>query len=131
MTTRSSDTVDRLPGQQLPKWFETDHWVSPSEATWNVTDLMRTHSIPSFDALSQRAASDADWFYRAAFDHLHLDWMEGFDKVIEEGDPSMAQWFAGGRTNLGWLAVDRWAVETPDSPAIVSVEEDGTTEMVS
>lgn len=56
----------------------------------------------------RRAASDPEWFWRAATEDLGVDFSTPFERVLDEsaGKP-FPKWFTGGRINVAELAVLR------------------------
>ncbi len=69
------------------------------------------------------AAVDPDTFWATAADRVA--WFRRWDRVFEPDPPSF-RWFAGGRTNLAWNALDRH-VEAGDGDraALVAIDERG------
>jgi acetyl-CoA synthetase len=118
----------------LPGWFEEDRWVPPPGSlektrTW---ELMQRHRIDTFEELLARSL-DPEWFYPAVIEHLGLEWPVPFEAVLDtsEGVP-WTRWFVGGRTNLTYLAVDRWAEGGHgDQPALIWDGEDGSSRVLS
>lgn len=114
----------------LPEWFREDRWVPPPgyvERT-RVWDFMQRHGISTFTELLERSR-DPHWFYPAAIEHLGLDWPVPYDTLLDttEGMP-WARWFVGGKTNITYLAVDRWVERgNGDQPALIWDAEDGAT----
>jgi len=113
----------------LPPWFEEDRWVPPpgSVETTNVARLMARHGLDDYrDFLAQ--SLDPHWFYPAVIDDLGLDWPVPYERLFDtsEGIP-WTRWFVGGRTNMTWLAVDRWVERgAGDRLALAFDGEDGT-----
>lgn len=93
---------------------------------------MQRHGVASFDELLERSL-DPHWFYPAAIDHLALDWPVPYRTLLDtsEGVP-WARWFVGGKTNVTYLAVDRWVERGHgDRPALIWDGEDGATSSYS
>lgn len=114
----------------LPEWFEEDRWVPPpgSVEKTRVWDFMHHHGVDSFGELLERA-TDPHWFYPAAIDHLGLGWPVDYQRLLDTSDGvAWARWFVGGRTNISYLAVDRWVERGyGDQPALIWDGEDGST----
>ncbi len=95
----------------FPLWFEPDRWVPPPgtiEAR-RVARFMRRHSLPDYQSFLARSAADPAWFYQAAFEDLGLEWPMPFDTLYDNHEGAAStHWFVGGRTNLAYLAVERW-----------------------
>ena len=105
-------------------WSPTPEYVERA----NVTRLMRTHGIETYDALVRRSIADAEWFWDAVVSDLDIEFFEPYRQVrdISRG-VEWATWFKGGLVNLAHQCVDRWAASTPDAPAVVWEGEAGDT----
>jgi acetyl-CoA synthetase len=94
----------------------------------NVTRLMRAHGIKDIDELRRRSVEDVEWYWDAVVNDLGLEFSTPYDTVLDtsRGIP-WATWFNGGRINLVWNCVDRWAHNdtAKDRPAIIGESETG------
>ena len=59
----------------------------------------------SFDELYARSLADPDGFWGEVAEALH--WDRRWDRVLDEADAPFYRWFAGGRLNTCYNAVDR------------------------
>jgi propionyl-CoA synthetase len=59
-----------------------------------------------------------------------VDWHMPFSKVLDYSRPPFAKWFIGGRTNLCHNAVDRWAATQGDTPALIAISTETSSETV-
>src|SRR5919109_5296283 len=93
----------------------------------NVVRLMRRHGIADYWELVRRSQDDPEWFWPAAIEDLQLEFSQPWDRVVDESrGPEWATWFVGGRLNLAWNCVHRWAAgERANATAAVSVGENG------
>ena len=109
-------------------WIPTPAYVERA----NVTRLMRRHGIESYGDLVRRSQDDIEWFWRAAIEDLGIEFFSPFRSVLDtpRGIP-WAVWFSGGKINLTYNCVDRWAERTPERRAVVWESEDGTTRTLS
>src|SRR2546423_9038051 len=106
-------------------WTPSDEYI----ANANVTRLMRTHGIGSIDELRRRSVHDVEWYWDAVVKDLGIEFSTPYDTVLDdsEGAP-WAKWFTGGRINLVWNCVDRWAHgPARDQIALIGESETGTT----
>jgi len=104
-------------------WRPTPEYVERA----NVTRLMRAHGIDDIDGLRRRSVEDVEWYWDAVVNDLGLEFSTPYDKVLDtsRGVP-WATWFIGGRINLVWNCVDRWAhSDAKDRPAIIGESETG------
>jgi acetyl-CoA synthetase len=94
----------------------------------NVTRLMRAHGIGSIDELRRRSVEDVEWYWDAVVKDLELDFTTPYEKVLDLSDGApWAKWFTGGRVNITWNCVDRWAHDksVADRPAVIGESETG------
>jgi len=94
---------------------------------------MRTHGLTDYQNFLARTVADPEWFYRAAFADLDLTWPGLYHALYDdhEGAP-FTHWFVGGRTNLAYLAVERWRTSGHrESIALVWEGDDGVTLQLS
>jgi len=124
-------TATRVPTDRLYRgvvarvvWSPTPAYIERA----NVTRFMRVHGIATYEELVRRSVEDVAWFWDAVVQDLAIPWMEPYERVLDTSDgPEWARWFVGGRTNLAWVCVDRWAEATPDAVAVRWEGEDGAT----
>ena len=109
---------------------------SPNEEARERTNAMRLARKLGFDdyaALVRFSAEEPERFWPAAIDDMGLEFSRPWDAVVDEArGPEWATWFVGGRLNLAWNCVHRWARgERADEPAAVWQSEDGQRRSVS
>ena len=63
--------------------------------------------------------NDRDQFWSKEAQLIH--WETPFEQVLDFSNPPFAKWFAGGKTNLCFNAVDRWLDTQADEPALIWV----------
>lgn len=94
--------------------------------------FMAEHGIESYDRLVRRSIDQPDWFWEAVVDFLGVPFRRRFEAVSDlSSGPEWSRWFVGGELNLSEACVDRWAAETPTSPAVISEREDGSFEVLT
>ncbi len=102
---------------------------TPDQATLdraNVVRLMRRHGFDDYRVLVQRSIDDPEWFWAAAVEDMGIEFFEPWQHVVDASrGPEWATWFVGGRLNIAWNCVHRWAAERPDDTAAVFLGEDG------
>jgi acetyl-CoA synthetase len=93
-----------------------------------LTAFMRRHNLGNFTALLERSTSDPDWFWRAVFDDLGIEFYEPFTQVVDlSKGPAWARWCVGGRLNIVHNCLDKWAGTPTDARAAIRWEgEEGT-----
>jgi len=92
----------------------------------NVVRLMRRFGFDDYRELQRRSAEDPDWFWPAAIEDMGLEFSRSWDRVVDlSRGPEWATWFVGGKLNLAWNCVHRWAERTPDVAAALWESEDG------
>jgi acetyl-CoA synthetase len=80
--------------------------------------------LDAYRAEYQRSLEDSDAYWANVAAELH--WFRKWDRVFDDSDAPFFKWFVGGKTNICYNAVDRWA-EGPraDKQAIVWEGEPG------
>jgi propionyl-CoA synthetase len=64
-----------------------------------------------------RSVSERDAFWTTEASRIH--WETPFTEVVDASRPPFSKWFVGGRTNLCFNAVDRWAKKQPEHTALI------------
>jgi acetyl-CoA synthetase len=93
----------------------------------NVTRLARRLGIERFADLLRISVEEPDSFWPAVVEDLGLEFSEPWESVVDASRGiEWAQWFAGGKLNLAWNCVHRWAAgELADEEAAIWQAEDG------
>ena len=68
-------------------------------------------------AYHDRSINDRDAFWAEQAQLIH--WQTPFTQVLDYSRPPFCHWFVGGKTNLCYNAVDRWAASQPDVRALI------------
>ncbi len=98
----------------------------------NVVRLMRRHGIDSYRELVRRSQEDPEWFWPAAIEDMGLEFSTPWESVMDVSrGPEWATWFDGGKLNIAWNCVHRWAERRPDAIAAVFAGENGDRREVS
>ena len=102
---------------------------TPDERTLahaNVTRLQRRLGCSDYRELVRRSAEDPEWFWPAVIDDLGLEFFQRWDVVrdVSRG-AEWTTWFRGGKLNVAWNCVHRWAERRPAAIAAVGLGEDG------
>jgi acetyl-CoA synthetase len=94
----------------------------------NVTRLMRREGIGSYGELVRRSQEEPEWFWPAAVADMGLQFSTPWERVLDDSrGPEWTRWFVGGKLNLAWNCVHRWAAgERADAVAAIWHGEDGT-----
>jgi acetyl-CoA synthetase len=102
---------------------------TPSEETLaraNVVRLMRRHGFDDYWELQRRSQEDLEWFWPAAIEDMGLEFSTPWEQVLDVSrGPEWATWFVGGKLNIAWNCVHRWAERRPDEIGAVFAGEDG------
>jgi acetyl-CoA synthetase len=93
----------------------------------NVVRLMRRHDIDDWWQLVRRSQDDPAWFWAAAVDDMGLEFFEPWERVFDDSrGPEWTTWFVGGKLNVAWNCVHRWArSDRASADAVVWHGEDG------
>jgi acetyl-CoA synthetase len=94
----------------------------------NVTRLMRRLRTEDYWELVRRSQEEPEWFWPAVVEDMDLEFARPWDRVVDVSrGPEWATWFVGGKLNLAWNCVHRWARgDEGDAEAAVWEGEDGT-----
>jgi acetyl-CoA synthetase len=105
-------------------WQPTPEYVERA----NVTRLMQITGLGSIGELRRRSTEDIAWYWDAVVKDLQLEFATPYEQVVDLSDGvAWARWFTGGRVNLVWNCVDRWAVreDRADQVALIGESETG------
>ena len=99
----------------------------------NVVRLMRKHGFDDYWELVRRSQEDPEWFWPAAIEDMGLEFSQPWDQVVDlSRGPEWATWFVGGKLNIAWNCVHRWARgERARAVAAVFAGEDGSRREVT
>ncbi|RFO98473.1 propionate--CoA ligase [Rhodoferax lacus] len=75
--------------------------------------------MTSYADFHRRSIEDRDGFWTEQAQLI--DWQTPFNQVCDYSKPPFANWFAGGKTNLCYNAVDRHLATRPDQNALIFV----------
>jgi acetyl-CoA synthetase len=105
-------------------WQPTPEYVERA----NVTRFMQMHGMETINDLRRRSVEDVEWYWDAVVRDLGLEFSTPYTRVLDDsrGAP-WATWFTGGRVNLVWNCVDRWAErdDRADQVALIGESETG------
>jgi acetyl-CoA synthetase len=105
-------------------WTPTPEQVE----TANLTRLARRLGVERYHDLHRISIEEPERFWPAVVEDLGLEFSEPWEQVLDDSKgPEWATWFTGGKLNLAWNCVHRWAAgELTDEEAAVWQSEDGT-----
>jgi len=94
----------------------------------NLTRLARKLGAERYDELHRISIHEPERFWPALIDDLGLEFSEPWTEVLDlSKGPEWARWFVGGKLNLAWSCVHRWAAgELAEEEAAVWQAEDGS-----
>jgi acetyl-CoA synthetase len=92
----------------------------------NLTRLMRKLGCADYAELHRLSVADPEGFWPTVIDDLGLEFARRWDAVLDTSSGAeWARWFVGGRLNLAWNCVHRWARDRAEEEAAVWLPEDG------
>jgi acetyl-CoA synthetase len=105
-------------------------WIPPADLveTANVTRLARRLGVERYRDLHAVSIDEPERFWPAVVEDLGLEFSEPWERVLDTSrGVEWATWFVGGKLNLAWNCVHRWAAgELAEEEAAVWLGEDGT-----
>jgi acetyl-CoA synthetase len=93
----------------------------------NVTRLARRLGVERYADLHRISVEEAERFWPAVIEDLGLEFSEPWERVVDTSRGNeWATWFTGGKLNLAWNCVHRWAAgELAEQEAAIWQGEDG------
>src|ERR1700730_3854118 len=93
----------------------------------NMTRLARRLGVEGYADLHRISVEEPERFWPAVIDDLGLVFSEPWEEVVDTSRGSeWATWFTGGKLNLAWNSVHRWAAgELAEQAAAIWQGEDG------
>ncbi|HEY6585329.1 MAG TPA: AMP-binding protein [Gaiellaceae bacterium] len=94
----------------------------------NVTRLARRHGLDEYRELLARSQDDPEWFWPAVIEDMGLEFAQPWSELVDRSrGPEWCRWFVGGKLNIAWNCVHRWAHgDRADAEAAVWEGEDGS-----
>jgi len=94
----------------------------------NLTRLATRLGVGSYHDLHRISVEEPERFWPAVIEDLGLEFSEPWERVVDTSRGiEWATWFVGGKLNLAWNCVHRWAAgELAEQEAAVWQGEDGT-----
>ena len=94
----------------------------------NMTRLARRLGVERYRDLHRISVEEPERFWPAVIDDLGLEFSEPWEQVVDTSRGNeWATWFTGGKLNLAWNCVHRWAAgELAEQEAAVWQGEDGS-----
>src|SRR5919197_6450767 len=87
--------------------------------------LARRLGLGDYASLVRFSAEEPERFWPAAIEDMGLEFSRPWEAVLDESrGPEWATWFVGGKVNVAWNCVHRWAERTPDATGAVFAGED-------
>ena len=105
----------------------------PKKLYYPNPEFAKDAAIPSMDAyweLQNRAKDDYEGFWKEFADQK-IDWLEPYDKVLDESDAPFYKWFTGGKVNISNQCIDRHLDKRGDQTAILFEGDRGDVEHIS
>jgi propionyl-CoA synthetase len=84
--------------------------------------------MTNYAEFHRRSIEDRDAFWGEQAQLIH--WQEQPEQICDYSNPPFAKWFAGGKTNLCYNAVDRHLADRPDQNALIFVSTETEQEKI-
>jgi acetyl-CoA synthetase len=110
-------------------WKPSDEYVKKA----NITRFMNKHGLKTYNELLTTSIDDLEWFWDAVIKDLHIEWFKPYSKVLDTSKGiQWAKWFIGGKTNIVFNCVDRYAnSDKANNIAIIWEDESGKFRKIS
>ena len=94
----------------------------------NLTRLARRLGVERYEELHRLSVEEPERFWPAVIEDLGLEFSEPWERVVDTSRGNeWATWFVGGKLNLAWNCVHKWAAgELAEQEAAIWQGEDGT-----
>ncbi|MEX0332720.1 MAG: acetate--CoA ligase [Puniceicoccaceae bacterium] len=89
---------------QMESVLHENRLFPPSES---FKERAHINSMEAYRELHQRSLDDPEGFWGEIAESLH--WFKKWDQVLDDSEAPFYKWFTGGKTNICYNAVDRWA----------------------
>jgi acetyl-CoA synthetase len=121
----------------------TDEFAFGGEIAWRPTPeyrdgsrlaaFMRRHGISSYDDLLHRSTHDIEWFWKAVFDDLGIEFYEPCQQLLDTSRGiAWTRWCIGARLNIVHNCLDKWMGSAVEHKAALRWEgEEGVTRVVT
>jgi len=93
----------------------------------------RDAAIPSMEAyweLQNKAIKDYEGFWKS-FADAKIEWIEPYDKVLDESNAPFYEWFTNGKLNVSNQCIDRHLETKADQNAIIFEGDRGDVEYIT
>ena len=99
----------------------------------HLTQFMRQHSLPNFEALMDRSTDDVAWFTEALLEYLDIQFSQPYSKVLDLSEGiAWPKWCVDGRMNIVTNCLDKYEGAGTDSqPALIWEAEGGQVRTLS
>jgi acetyl-CoA synthetase len=93
----------------------------------NLSRLARRLGVEGYAELHRVSIEEPERFWPALIEDLGIEFSEPWEQVLDTSDGiEWSKWFVGGKLNLAWNCVHRWAAgELGEQEAAVWLSEDG------
>jgi acetyl-CoA synthetase len=111
-------------------WQPSPHYTTRS----HLRHFMDQYGIKTFPELMQRSTTEIAWFTEAVLKYLDIQFQRAYTQVVDLSQGIQTpQWCLGGKLNIAYNCVDKWAANpaTRDRPAIIWEGEEKTTRILT
>jgi acetyl-CoA synthetase len=92
----------------------------------NVWRFMQRLGFDDREAFLRFSRDDPERFWDETMREMGVEWFEPYRQVLDASlGPEWARWFVGGRVNIAYNCLDRWAARTPERVACIWENESG------
>ncbi len=107
-------------------WHPSDSYIK----TTRLYNWMKSLGFDQYDSFHQESVNDIAWFWDQAVKELNIKWFQEYSQTLDlsNGIP-YPEWFVGGKMNVAYNCVDKWAenATTGNKDALVWEGDNGET----
>ncbi|MEC1741954.1 AMP-binding protein [Schinkia azotoformans] len=105
-------------------WFPDNAYIESTR----LFQWMKQLGFDDYDAFYEKSIQDIEWFWDEAVKTLGIEWYQPYSNTLNLSDGiKWPKWFGGGKSNVVYNAVEKWAEseKTRDQIALIWESDDG------
>jgi len=95
-----------------------------------IKNIARIKSMDEYWTMVEEAKNDYEGFW-AKYAKEKIDWIEPFDKILDESNAPFYKWFINGKLNVSYQCIDRHLKDKKNKAAIIWEGEPGDKRVIT